>query len=128
MQTSYFGKCKDHQNAVAICRYPPKWWTGRWYPDLAPSTELMVARLEHDLGDEEFGLRYHAETLAKLDPQTVYDTLGENAILLCYEKDGFCHRHLVSAWFKMTIGKNVREVGKESKGTPLEQFGREECP
>lgn len=34
-----------------------------------------------------------------LNPNDILKELGEDAVLLCYEKPGdFCHRHLVSQW------------------------------
>jgi uncharacterized protein (DUF488 family) len=75
------------------------------------------------LCDEEFGMRYYEETLSTLDPQTVYDELGEDAILLCFEKPPtFCHRHLVAKWLEFHLGKPVRELGEPNRGNPLDSY------
>jgi hypothetical protein len=53
-----------------------------------------------------------AEILAKLDPAEIYQTLGENAVLLCWEKPGdACHRRLVAEWFERCLGVEVPELG-----------------
>jgi uncharacterized protein (DUF488 family) len=46
----------------------------------------------------------------KLDPHKIVEELGEDAVLLCYEKPGdFCHRRLVAAWIKEGTGIDVPE-------------------
>lgn len=53
--------------------------------------------------EEEYTKIYLEKVLNKLDPQKVYDKLGENSVLLCYEKwydikggKKFCHRRIVA--------------------------------
>jgi uncharacterized protein (DUF488 family) len=49
--------------------------------------------------------------LDKLDPQKVFDDLGEDAILLCWEAPcQFCHRRLVAEWLEKHLGVNVPEL------------------
>jgi hypothetical protein len=46
-----------------------------------------------------------------LDPQEVFDELGEDAVLLCWEPyTHFCHRFLVADWFKEKLDIEVREI------------------
>lgn len=110
MKTSYFGKkCKG--NTVAICRYPPSWWTGRVFKELAPSAKLLSDYIGKGIAEEVFGLRYYEETLSRLDPKAIFDELGEDSILLCYEKPGnFCHRRLVADWLERNLDIKVNEV------------------
>lgn len=35
---------------------------------------------------------------------------GKDIVLLCYEKDTFCHRQIVSRWLKWAINKEVIEL------------------
>ena len=59
-------------------------------------------------------MTYSKEELDKLDPKQVYEELGENAVLLCWEKSSdFCHRHLVSEWLSEKLGIEVKEYIKE---------------
>lgn len=129
--TSYFGAFKNHnmdiigddastyrENVlpVAICRYPPKGWSGVWYPKLAPSQELLAEWKNDPRNDDHFGIKrkqYEDQVLSKLDAKEVMTDLQRkipgveplweskryHVMLLCYEKrDSFCHRHFVAQW------------------------------
>ena len=68
-----------------------------------------------DLTEEKYTERYNAQ-LERLDPKEVAEELkyflpaicvsaafwedpNLSIALLCYERDGFCHRHLAANWF-----------------------------
>jgi hypothetical protein len=110
MHTSNYAKHKNKPNGVSIASYPPKWFTGRQYLKLAPKRWFFFKYKED--GDEQFYIeQYKKEVLDTLDPQAVYNELGSDAVLLCYEKVGdFCHRHLVANWFKEKLGIEVTEL------------------
>ena len=97
MQTSYFYKEFKNEKAVSISGKSPVGFIGREYKKLAPKYWFFKKYKED--GDQEFYTKqYEKEVLSLLDPKKVLEDLGEDAILLCYEKEGFCHRHLVSKW------------------------------
>lgn len=110
MKTSNYWISGRNPNAVSIAAKAPDWYKGRQFKELAPKYSFFKKYKEDH--DEEFYTRqYYKEVLDKLDPQKVYDELGEDAILLCYEKPGkFCHRHLVSAWLNQKLGFNITEI------------------
>jgi hypothetical protein len=65
----------------------------------------------------EYEILYRDQVLSKLDPQKVYDDLGEDAILLCHEKwddiksgKAFCHRRIVAEWLEEELGIEVPEL------------------
>ena len=63
------------------------------------------------ISDKEYTFLYYKHTLDYLDPEKVYNDLGDDSILLCWEKPGlFCHRHIVSNWFKQILGIDVKEL------------------
>jgi uncharacterized protein (DUF488 family) len=64
------------------------------------------------LNDDEATYRAaYQKILDRLDPRKVYDELGEDAILLCWEKPGeFCHRRLVAEWIEAHLGVKVPEL------------------
>jgi hypothetical protein len=73
----------------------------------------------------EFRIRYQDEILAPLNAQKVLEDLnvlarGKIPALLCFEppepEKAWCHRGLVAAWLKDTIGIEVYEVGHEHEG------------
>lgn len=106
IQTSYFGRAKNLENAVAISQGVPRWFTGPRYPALAPSWALVKEQNE-----KIYSRRYNSEVLAKLDPCQVKKDL-EGKILLCHEKPGeFCHRRLVAEWLANTFCIEVPELG-----------------
>lgn len=112
MKTSYFGSRQWHGlNAVSIARGEPKWYRGRSYKDLAPPWYMIKIKDE-----EEYTKQYNEKILGRLSPEKVVRDLGEDAILLCWERPGeFCHRRLVAEWLEEELGIKVPELGEEYK-------------
>lgn len=110
MNTSNYAKNGTNPNAVSIAGRPPDWYTGRQYKKLAPKVWFFKKYKED--GDESYYIeQYRKEVLDKLDPQEVYNELGEDAILLCWEKGNeFCHRHLVADWLEEKLGIIIFEI------------------
>ncbi len=108
MFTSYFANVKKLSPElvpVSIARGSPRWFTGKQELRLAP-TRAMLKMRKPDY-DAAF-----ADILAKLDPAEIYQSLGENAVLLCWEKPGdACHRRLVAEWLEATLGIEIPEYG-----------------
>lgn len=103
--TSYFSKYKGH-NGVSISRWC-KFWTGQVCQELMPTEQIL--RWWKSLSvDEQSSLHnqaiyeclYRRDVLNKLNVFEIAKRL-ESKVLLCYEKtQDFCHRHIVSKWFK----------------------------
>jgi hypothetical protein len=110
MNTSYFAKSAMHSRAVSIAGRAPKDFSGREYKVLAPNY-WFFQKYKLD-GDFDFYTEhYQAEVLDLLYPEEVLRDLGEDAVLLCWEKPGEpCHRHLVAKWFKEKLGIEVMEL------------------
>lgn len=108
MQTSYFAKYKG-ANAVSIAGKCPEWFTGRQYKKLAPKYWFFKKYKED--GDIDFYTeRYKEEVLSKLDPKQVYEELGSDSVILCWEAPGkFCHRYLVAKWLSESLGIDIHE-------------------
>lgn len=108
MNTSYFAHYRG-QDGIAITAYKPKFWNGHVYPSLAPSRDLLNHYKAGQVTDEQYAVEFRAH-LATLDPQTVWNEL-EGKVLLCYESpEKFCHRHLVAAWIRESLGHEVAEI------------------
>ena len=106
MQTSNFKISGKNPDAVAISRGIPRYWKGKRYIALAPSRELMKVEDER-----EYTERYKREVLSTLSPQQVYNDLGDDAILLCWEPPGeFCHRRLVAEWLEENLKIEIKEL------------------
>ncbi len=110
MNTSYFARNGHNPYGVSIAGGCPEWFEGTKYKKLAP--KYWFFKLYKENGDKDHYIDcYKREVLDKLDAQTVYNELGCNAILLCWEAPGkFCHRHLVAQWFKEKLGVEVIEL------------------
>ena len=109
MNTSYFAKYKG-ENGVSIAQGTPIWFKGRIYKPLCPPWSL-INKYKSD-GDKEYYIRMYNEiVLANLDPIKVYNDLGPEAVLMCWEKSGdFCHRHIVAEWLEKNIGITIKEI------------------
>lgn len=113
LTTSYFANRKV-LNGLAICAFPPKWYNGPVYEDLAPTPKLLMAYKNGQIDQDEYTHIYN-RYLKKLNCQEIYDEImryGTNVSILCYEKPGdFCHRHLVAEWIENELGIAVPEFG-----------------
>lgn len=116
MKTGYFGKVKSYSKDkgyrfVSIARFA-KFWNGETYIKLAPPPEIIKIK------DKELYTKlYYEKVLNKLNSQEVFNELGDNAVLLCYEKYtdiengiSFCHRRIVAEWFENNLGIKVEEL------------------
>ena len=116
MKTGYFGKVKSYPKDkgykfVSIARFN-KFWNGDEFKLLAPPAEIIK------IEDEKlYTILYYEKVLNKLNPQEVYNKLGDNAVLLCYEswesiKNGktTCHRRIVAKWLEDNLNIKVDEL------------------
>lgn len=110
MNTSNFSKSAKHPNAVSIAFKNPPSFNGRHFKVLAPH-KWFYRKFKRNLDSEEFTKHYYKEVLDKLEPETIYKQLGENAVLLCWEnRTKFCHRNICAKWFYNKIGIKVTEL------------------
>lgn len=109
MMTSSFKCCGLMPNAVGIAGRVPDWYLGKRYRDLAPR-KWFFDEFKQDNNKELYTARYIDEVLNQLDARKVYEELGQDAILLCWEEPGeFCHRRLVARWLETNLGILVPE-------------------
>jgi len=120
LYTSYFAKAKQLQesgfnNLVCVAGYAPKFFYDipnvRFYPDLAPRRGWFMEWKNRHLQNDWYIAKYNETVLSKLNPENVVEDLGDNAVMLCYEKPGdFCHRHIIADWLHKNTGIEVKEV------------------
>jgi len=108
MWTSHYAAVKQlppDVEPVAISRGIPTWYRGRREQCLAPSWAMLkMPPAEYDA--------HFAQILAGLDPRAVLDRLGDQAVLLCWERPNVrCHRRAVAEWFERELGVIVPEFG-----------------
>lgn len=116
MKTSYFAHpniLKTDLKLISVSKKPPTWFTKniQIYRLLCPSWDLVMSYKNNSISEEEYVRRYYEENLNKLDPEKVYHDLGEDSVLLCYEKSGqFCHRHIIGRWLMNSLNIIVMEL------------------
>ncbi len=116
MYTSYYAsKLYDFKkmNVIAISQSVPKYLKGKieTYQQLAPSWGLISAHKNGLITTSRFNELYHTTVLDKLNPEKVYQSLGDDAVLLCWEAPGkFCHRHIVANWLNAHLNVNITEL------------------
>ena len=106
--------------AISGNRGKDKDYDGECYIELAPKKSFW--KIWHDnigkISEEENNMfyieEYYKQVLSKLNPEDVLNDL-DNSVLLCYEDNTlFCHRHIVSAWFELTLGIDTCEAKIEN--------------
>lgn len=110
MQTSYFNNFGLSGNLVSIAGKAHPNFKGREYKKLAP---LYWFYKEYKIDNDynKYSKRYFDLVLSKLNSREVYEELGEDAILICWETYGyFCHRRLVAKWFYQELNITVNEI------------------
>ncbi len=116
MKTSSFFLYKG-PGRISIARRAPQGESGfRVFSGLAPGSWFL------SVSQEEYRERFFREILGPLDPQKTWDRLHEmvaphEPVLLCWEHlnnankpEEWCHRTLVSEWFKNELGFIVPEI------------------
>jgi hypothetical protein len=108
MFTSYFGNLKNiaaELEPVSIARGNPRFYKGRREVALAPTWPMLK------MDKAGYDAAYNA-ILAGLDPKEIFNRLGDNAVLLCWEKPNErCHRRRVAEWLEAKLGIVVPEFG-----------------
>ena len=110
METSSFKISGSDLRAVSIARYP-MFFKGRRYYALAPSVALLKAWKAGKISQVEYEERFYQETLSPLISDQVFQDLGKEAILLCFESPGvFCHRRIVATWLEEALKIGIPEA------------------
>ena len=125
MYTSYFKQYKKllnngYTNLVSIAGISDYYFkqellTGnsylKEYKKLAPKYIWWKKWYTEKLSNDWYINQYYNTVLFQLNPQEIFNELGEDAILLCYElPNQFCHRHLVANWLNINLNINITEL------------------
>jgi len=124
LYTSNYARQANNPKSVAISAFPPKWYTGRRYPLLAPTWELVEKFKYNNMTEQEYTEQYlQLLTQRKVDPYSIIEKFGDETILLCYESPNlFCHRHLAAGWIMKHTGIIVREIEDIKIEKSLDEF------
>lgn len=115
--TGYYARLNEYADAgldpIAISGAIPDFYDldkFRWWKFFAPSKDIFYSWKNGQITDEGYVARYISERLEVLDLEMVREKFKEveQPILLCYEKEGFCHRHVLADWLR-NLGYEVEE-------------------
>jgi len=98
--TSCFWTHMTAPKTVSIAWRTPGFYKGPSYSKLAPPRDLVLAYKEGTLPEEVYEAIYRGEVLSKLTPGIIAADLLDGTVLLCWERAGFCHRHIVARWLQ----------------------------
>lgn len=118
--TSYYANVKNlptEMVPIGISVGKNKFFNGPYDQRLAPTWAMLkMSREEYD--------KAFFKKLSKLNAREIYDSLPNNAVLLCYEKyNDWCHRRCVGEWLEKELGIEVTEYGLKRE----ECFSYSEC-
>lgn len=118
--TSYWGNLKKlteifgKENIISVSRWC-RFWNGKRCSKLFPSVELLKGFKKGEITEKEYTTIFN-EYLETLNVDNCYKVLN-GCVLVCYEKEGFCHRHLIREW----LNRNGYEC-EEWKGIEMSMF------
>lgn len=118
MNTSYYFSSrisKPGMNLVAVSNSYPLYLSclkdARHYRKLCPGWSLVKDYKKKVISRQNYIEIYQEDILDKLDPEKTYQDLGEDAVILCWEKPkAFCHRRLIADWFYDRLQIKVNEL------------------
>ena len=91
-------------------------FSGEYYAKLAPKLSFWlqwhnnIGILSEQENNDYYIMKYYEMVLSHLNPEEVYEDLGDK-ISCCYEDSlEFCHRHIYAAWIETELGILVPEV------------------
>jgi uncharacterized protein (DUF488 family) len=88
---------------IAVCQYPPRWYQGLTYKELAPDYE-MINGMKDSSSRVHYSMRYVRQVLSLLNKENILEDLehlsgGKDVALICFERPSdYCHRHLIAKW------------------------------
>jgi len=116
--TGYFALLEKYVeaglNPVSIAGVAPCFYEGREWKHLAPYFSTYTKYKNGEYTEFQYMDEYipKIEKLDKMELKKQIDSIP-NLILLCYEKEGFCHRHLLADWLENNLGYVVEEYKVE---------------
>lgn len=131
LYTSYFAKLRslpENIVRISICGKAPDWYDGLQYKRLAPKYDFFMKWKQNH--DNDYYIKcFNEQVLLPLNASEVLSELqslaglDKDIVLLCYERPtDFCHRHLVSAWFR-EHGIECKEYEFEVENRIIESGG-----
>lgn len=115
--TSYWGNLKElvrvfgKKKIISVSRWT-KFWNWKRCSQLFPSEELLVGFKNGKISEKEYE-KIYMDYLETLNVDNCYKVFN-GCVFVCYEKVGFCHRHLICKWLR-NHGYDCGEYGEEGE-------------
>ena len=110
--TSYWGNLKNlvrmfgKDNVISVSRWT-KFWNGKRCSQLFPTETLLKDYKNGKVNEDEY-YDIYMSMLEKMNVDNCYKVFN-GKVLVCYEKEGFCHRHIIKDWLNK-YGYECEEV------------------
>lgn len=98
LYTACFWTHMTQPNTVSIAWKTPAFYKGPSYKVFAPPAELVWAYKDGAIDWDAYEVAYRMGVLGEVDPARVQKDLLDGTTLLCWERSGNCHRHIVRSW------------------------------
>ena len=118
VRTSYFANHKNYDGYLrfSVAKFPPPNSYDFNIYFLAPSMYLLQSYKDGTISEEEYVKEYTQQLndFSK-DIESFVDVLKDEladkkVVLLCYEKDGFCHRHVLAEYLNKHYNLDITEI------------------
>lgn len=116
--TGYYAKLKQYKEkglyTIAISGKRPDFYKGAIWKDLAPRYATFQKWKNKEIDDFQYTYEYKT-WLNSLNKEQIKNDINmllnvhNDIIFLCYEKEGFCHRHILADWIEENLGMRVEE-------------------
>lgn len=113
--TSYWGNLKElirdfgKDKIIGVSRFC-SFWKGKKCSMLFPSEELLKGYKSGKISEKEYE-KIYMDYLDSLNVDNCYKVFN-GCVFVCYEKSGFCHRHIISKWLRKN-GYDCVEYGTD---------------
>lgn len=107
--TSFWGNLRNvnREQVVSVSRYC-RFWNGDSEPNFFPSQKLLFDFKDGKINEKIYTYHFKWYLWDNLNVHEMFKKY-DGKILMCYEKTGFCHRHILAEWFKH-FGYECREL------------------
>ena len=118
VRTSYFANHKKYKDYIrlSIAKFPPPNSYDFNIYFLAPSMYLLQSYKDGTIGEKDYVKEYvqqlndFSKDIENFVNVLKNDFVDKKVVLLCYEKDKFCHRHILAEYLNKHYDLGITEI------------------
>lgn len=130
--TSYYAKAQNFNpkeyTFLQISNSVPSWWRLpiTKIQELVPDWGIVDGYKKGSITEEKYTERYLKDLERSREKIDVFveklkkQITVKNVVLLCYEKDGFCHRNIAKDYLNKNYGLQITEYGEKYRQLTFE--------